>query len=421
VEFSITNVLRFSYFDHLKRDEGYAAIIETAHDKMVSSHQVKRFFSRFSFVCSRSFRWILKRLFLWRLLIEKPSLLIFTLDTQVLDNDDALKRQGVSVSYKKKKGFQPLHLLWNGKIIDALFRGGSTHGNNGQGAITMLTEMVRFIRKHYSQSVPIIIRLDSGFFDEKILRALDKLNVGFLCSGKLYQGVKDFMAACKGPWQIYDNGHQRWDYKEFGYRCQSWPCFFRALYTRLTHDGPQYLFDFARPDNVIVTNLGIKASLTKALTAAGYENLLLPEQLLANHHQRGADELPHRGLKDFASQKLPFHRILHLLLNCCLCHYHSNAKSGFKRFSANTAWYYCMIIAFFLFETFKEDNLEGLIEIGSYPTTVRRTIIDIAAKIVKTSGYIILKVSQAVMDRLNFDLLFEDCQTTPLRVSALLE
>jgi len=242
------------------------------------------------------------------------------------------------------------------------------------------------------------MKLDSGFFDEKILRTLDELDVGFLCSGKLYQWVKDFMSTCKGPWQIYDNGHQRWDYKEFGCRCQSWPRFFRGLYTRLTHDGPQYLLDFARPDNVIVTNLGINASLTNSLTAAGYQDLLMPEQLLENHHQRGADELPHRGLKDFASQKLPF-----------------------KRFSANTAWYYCMIIAFFLFETFKEDNLVGLVEIGSYPTKVRRTIIDIAAKIVKSSGYIILKVSQAVMDRLNFDLLFEECQNTPLKVSSLIE
>jgi len=42
-----------------------------------------------------------------------------------------------------------------------------------------------------------------------------------------------------------------------------------------------------------------------------------------------------------------------------------------------------MVIAFFLFETFKEDVLEEVIPITSYASTVRRNIIDIACKIVK--------------------------------------
>ncbi len=32
------------YFDQLKKDEGYAAVIENSSNKMLSSHQVKRFF-----------------------------------------------------------------------------------------------------------------------------------------------------------------------------------------------------------------------------------------------------------------------------------------------------------------------------------------------------------------------------------------
>jgi hypothetical protein len=30
--------------------------------------------------------------------------------------------------------------------------------------------------------------------------------------------------------------------------------------------------------------------------------------LIYHHHQRGADELPHRGLKAFGSEQLPFNR-----------------------------------------------------------------------------------------------------------------
>jgi len=44
------------------------------------------------------------------------------LDTMVLDNDDAKQRHGVDVTYKNKRGFQPLQLTWGGKIVDALFR-----------------------------------------------------------------------------------------------------------------------------------------------------------------------------------------------------------------------------------------------------------------------------------------------------------
>lgn len=386
-----------SYFDDLKKDGGYAAIIEEHQDNLVSSHQIKRFLGCFSPVCGLSFRWVLKQLFVWRLQIEQPTLLIWMLDTMVMDNDTARKREGVKVTYKKKKGFQPLHLIWNGKIIDALFRGGSTHGNSGDGAKNLLTGMVKLVRKRYSQSIPIIIRMDSGFLDIKILKALDKLGVGFICSGKMYTTVKDYIAASETQWQIYDNGHQRWDYQEFGFRCDKWDCFYRAFYTRLHQQGRQFVLDFARPDNVILTNLGTNDVVSQQLLDAGHDELLKEWHIITNHHLRGGDELPHRGLKEFGSQRLPF-----------------------QKFAMNTAWYYVMVIAFFLFECFKEDHLEGLVGIGAYPNTVRRLIIDIAAKIVKKSRYITLKVTQAIMDRLNFKLLWNTCQSVPLTVMSVL-
>lgn len=274
-----------THFDQLKDDPGYAAIIETQPDEMVSSHQVKRFMKAFPFLCHNAFRFILKHLFVWRLRLECPSVIFLMLDTMVMDNDDALKRQGVSATYKKKKGFQPLHLIWEGKIVDAIFRGGSKHGNSGTAAKNMLVRSIRLIRSQYNETVPIIVRMDSGFFD---------------------------------------------------------------------------------------------ADLT---------DLLQPQQIIANHHLRGADELPHRSLKDFASQKLPF-----------------------QKFNANASWYYCMIMSLFVFESFKEDHLTDLVEVGAYPTTVRRIVIDIAAKIVRKSHYVILKVTRDVMDRLDFGFLWKASQ-----------
>jgi hypothetical protein len=59
---------------------------------------------------------------------------------------------------------------------------------------------------------------------------------------------------------------------------------------------------------------------------------------------------------------------------------------------------------------FKEDVLEEVIPIASYATTVRRRALDFAAKIVKTGGEIILKVTEMVMDALRFKDLWIKCQ-----------
>src|SRR5256884_8424 len=109
--------------------------------------------------------------------------------------------------------------------------------------------------------------------------------------------------------------------------------------------------------------------------------------LIYHHHQRGADELPHRGLKEFGSEQLPF-----------------------KRFATNQAYYYLMLISFFLFESFKEDNLKDILPIHSYATTLRRKLVDLAAKVVRTGHEVILKVTQAAMDSLKLQILWRRCQ-----------
>jgi hypothetical protein len=76
-------------------------------------------------------------------------------------------------------------------------------------------------------------------------------------------------------------------------------------------------------------------------------------------------------LKDFGHEQLPF-----------------------KRFAPNAAWYYTMLVGHFLLESFKEDVGAPVVGIGSYASTVRRRLIDIAGKIVNHSKEIILKVSR---------------------------
>ena len=200
------------YFDQLKRDEGYAAVIENSPEEMMGSHQVKRFFKTFSWLCGGVFRRILKRLFIWRLKIERPEKIELTIDLMIMDNDEAAKRHGVEPMYKKVKGFGSLQILWNRKVVDAVFRGGSKHSNSGHTVLNMVTELVHLIRREYRSDVPILLRMDSGFFDEDNLVALDRLNVGFICTGKIYEHVKAYVGAlAEKGWKVYDNGHQEWD------------------------------------------------------------------------------------------------------------------------------------------------------------------------------------------------------------------
>ena len=368
------------YFDRLKEDEGYRSSIESEPDVMLSSHSVKRFFMAMLISWSFMFRKVLQKLFLWRLGIAKPALILLGLDTMVMDNDEADKRHGVKPTYKKVKGFQPLQLTWGRFIIDAIFRSGDKHSNHSNDAEKMLRNIVDLIRKHYSEEVPIVVRMDSGFFDQKLLTVLESLQIGYICGGKLYDDIGAFVANCNKPlWGRYENKRQVWDYVEFGDRRGNWKIFRRALYCRPVYEDEQMLFRFARPDTVLYTNLGMGGVIDEQLCRSGEEKLMTPRGIIEAYHGRGCDELVHRALKDFRDEELPF-----------------------KRFHQNAAFYYTMLIGFFLYESFKEDVCSPIVAISCYATTLRRKIFDIAGKIVRHAGKITLKVTMSTWQCLDF-------------------
>jgi hypothetical protein len=368
------------YFDRLKEDEGYRSSIESEPDEMLSSHAVKRFFMAILVSWSFMFRRVLQKLFLWRLSIAKPALILLGLDTMVMNNDEADKRHGVKPTYKKVKGFQPLQLTWGRFIIDAIFRSGDKHSNHSNDAEKMLRNIVGLIRKHYSEEVPIVVRMDSGFLDQKLLAVLESLNIGYICGGKLYDDIGVFVANCdKAFWDRYENKRQVWDYVDFGDRRGNWKIFRRALYCRPVYEDEQMLFRFARPDTVLYTNLGMGGVIDEQVCGSGQEKLMTPKGIIEAYHGRGCDELVHRALKDFRDEELPF-----------------------KRFHQNAAFYYTMLIGFFLYESFKEDVCSPIVAVSSYATTLRRKLLDVAGKIVHHAGKITLKVTISTWKSLDF-------------------
>lgn len=381
-----------TYFDQLRHDEGYAGSIESAPEHMASSHQMKRFFKSFSWARCFLFRRLLQRLFIWRLQVTRPEIIELGIDTMVLDNDDAHCREGVRPTYKKKKGFQPLQMNWNRMIVDAVFRSGHKHSNHGDTVLNMIRHMIVKIRKNYRWDVPIVIRMDSGFFDQKIFRLCETLQIGFICGGKIYKDTKQIADHYdQAAWRRFESGKKDvWQYIEFGCRRGSWNRFRRAIYCRLVHDGDQYLLPGFRPDTVIITNIGQGQTIDWMLEKAGAGHYLTANGLVACYHERGSDELANRALKDFGHEQLPF-----------------------KQFEANAAWYYTMLLGHFLLEAFKQDVSAPVLALGAYANTVRRRLIDIAGKIVCHSGQIVLKVTQVCFDSLRLPELFARCQSAP--------
>lgn len=205
------------YFDDLKKDKGYAACIETTEKEMASSHTIKRFFKGFSFVLVFLFRHLLQKLFIWRLTVKQPSVIELGIDTMVMNNNDAEVRHGVQPTYKKVQGFQPLQMNWGRYFVDAVFRGGKKHSNHGNTVEKMIVHVVKRIRKEYRSDVPIIIRIDSGFFDQKIFKMCEELGVGYICGGKMYPDIIDY-AANTTKWNRFSTPGKEdmWEYAEFG-------------------------------------------------------------------------------------------------------------------------------------------------------------------------------------------------------------
>ena len=388
--------MTISGFDKKKKDKGYASVLENTEDEMASSHQIKRMFAKFPIIPNVLYNKILHELFMWRLKIEGPKIIILGIDTMVLDNDDSKKKEGCEPTYKKKKGFQPLHISWGPYLIDVLFRNGKAHSNHGTDYIDRVTAIVELIRKRYSPEVPIILCADSGFADQKAFDHFDSINVHFIITSKIYKDVREYAAGL--PPEQYSKlskGKVIWKYFEFASKRGTWKRFRRSIFTTLSCDANgQYILGLGnkRTDNLIVTNIGTNPLADKRLREAGGQKYFKAENIVGLSHLRGADELIHRSIKELATkEQLPF-----------------------KRMGMNRAYYFLLVISHFVFETYKRDVTDEVMPIGSYPNTFRRKVIDFAAKITSGSGYVILNVPRTVFDNFKINDLWKKCQSPPI-------
>lgn len=387
--------MSISGFDRKKKDKGYAALLENHTSDMASSHQIKRFFIKFIFIKDGIFNKILHELFIWRLLIENPKIIILGIDTMVMDNDDSKKREGNEPTYKKKKGFQPLHICWGPFLIDVLFRKGSAHSNHGTDYTDRVKVVVKLIRKRYSKEVPIIICADSGFADQKAFSCFeDELNIHYITTSRLYKDVRNYAELIKtDAYGEFTNGKVVWRYFEFANKRTSWKKFRRSIFTTLSCDEQgQYLMGFDKTDSLIYTNIGNNKIADERLRVAGGDNFFETSAIIQLSHKRGADELIHRSIKEMATkEQLPF-----------------------KKFGMNRAYYFLLVISHFIFEAYKRDVTVGTIAISVYPNTFRRRLIDFAVKITSGGRNVFLNVTRDIYETFKLDDIWQKCQSPPV-------
>ena len=381
------------YFDELKQDPSYALLLEICQQDLASSHQIKRMFQKFDNAPRHIniFRDLLSDVFISHLCSAQPQVVIIGIDTMVMDNDNALQREGCTPTYKKKKGFQPLEFYWDGMIIDAIFREGKCHSNHGNDLKKATKRLVKKIRKGYREDVPIIFKMDSGFLsDENFSYFEDELNVLYISAGKMYSSIKEYIGELPSNNRREYNCTHTWEYLEFGNRLHSWDTFRRAIYLQQkTTSSDQYVLDFASSDRIIYTNIGIEPELTAALSQAINDDIYDPEFIIREYHDRARDELCNRAFKDFATREnLPF-----------------------KGFAQNQVFYYLLILSHILLQSFVRDICYDVISANSYPTTIRRRIIDLAGKFVFHARKLTLQLFYPVFNKLKIYLLWERCRS----------
>ncbi len=380
-------------FDELKKDSGYAAVIERDCKSLISTSSAKRFFKKFRGTSFLSFRSILNDLFIWRLKQEKPSVITLYLDTMVLDNNDARKREGCNVTYKKVLGFQPLQINWGPYIADMLFRSGEKHSNHGNDAKEAVARIINLIRSRYDENVPIILTADSGFLsDENMLYFEKELRIKYIVMGKLYSSVYNAIqsgevsesvrvTAKRASWVCYD----------FQSKLDSWESPRRTILTTLVAEDEQYVLEGIR-DTVMYTNLGNNDRMDCELHMRKHSDVMQTKEIVKLAHRNGEEELNHRSIKEFmGSEQLPF-----------------------TNFGMNGAYYSLMVISHFFMEAFRKDVACTAIPKRCYATRLRREIIDIAVKVVHTGHRIILKTTRAIWETLDIGSLWERCNSPAL-------
>lgn len=141
--------------------------------------------------------------------------------------------EGAAVGFnKQKKGQRSYYPLFctiaqTGQVFDVLPRSGNVHDSNG--ALEFILECIRIIRSA-CPGVKIEVRMDSAFFSDKIVQALQDKGIEFTISVPFerFAELKQMIQA-RRRWKFFDS---EFSYFDTPWKPKSWNSRFRFLFIR---------------------------------------------------------------------------------------------------------------------------------------------------------------------------------------------
>jgi hypothetical protein len=215
----------------------------------------------------KNIRSLLREFVFKRLSVMLPTRVTLDFDGSV--QSTRRKAEGTAVGFnKKKKGarsYYPLFctLAQTGQVIDFLHRPGNVHDSNG--AKSFILACIDAVQAVVPYAV-IEVRMDSAFFSDEIIEALDVRGVDFTLSVPFERFLElKRMIEQRRRWHRLDSGRS---YFETAWKPQCWDNRFRFIFIRTRskkqQKGPIQLdlfipYEYGYEFKVVITNKTIRA------------------------------------------------------------------------------------------------------------------------------------------------------------------
>jgi hypothetical protein len=315
---------------------------------------VSRFLGNFSYKTTHMFREINFKVF--KKLLDRSNLKSITIDIDSSVINVEGHQEGTAKGYNPKKLGNPCYNIQFAfcdelkAYITGFVRSGNTYTANG--AAEMIKEIVANIK---TNELEILFRMDSGYFDEEIIATIELLGFQYLIKGKEYPTLA---AKVIDPSILFVTGDGGRETAELFTKLDTWHKDRRFVVSRVLKpekeraqlsllEGDEYEYFF------FVTNTELPS-----------------EKVVISYEKRGnAENYIKEAKYDMA--------VGHLLL---------------KSFWANEAVFQMMMLAYNLFLLFKFESLH-ISEYRQQIKTFRLKYVFLAAKIIRTARYVVMKLS----------------------------
>ncbi len=202
-------------------------------------------------------RGVFRDLFVQRLRLEKPDLVVLSLAAAT--------------------GGRSLRLAWRRRIIDAVVCQRTRHSDYGNELTAMIRRAVRVIRAQVRADVPIVVRLDRGVFDEQIPLLCEVLNIGYVCSGRLHDEIGTWLRDhSEGAWPMLERKPRPWRVFDLAYPRRASGRRRRATFWRPMYTNRRRCLKCGSPATMVYTNLSHEQRIDVLLRGAGCADRLIP-------------------------------------------------------------------------------------------------------------------------------------------------